>query len=110
MNPSLDIEIRERLASYLVDEISLGEFEDWFVAASWDVIHRESRIAIELVYDIELLLAEYSNGCWNEDELKGHFIPLVQEYRIEMDLYSIIALDSVAQFQQYPLLFASFGI
>ena len=46
MSPSLDIEIRAKLVSYLVDEISLEEFEDWFVSASWNVIHRGSRIAI----------------------------------------------------------------
>ena len=110
MSPSLDIEIREKLASYLADEISLEEFEDWFVPASWNVLHRESKIAIDLVYDIELLLAEYSKDCWNEHELREQFLPLVQEYRVDIGYNHFIAIDSIAKVEQYPLLSASFGI
>ena len=110
MSPSLDIEIRAKLVSYLVDEISLEEFEDWFVSASWNVIHRGSRIAIDLVYDIELLLAEYSKACWNENELREHFLPLVQEYRVEIGNNHFIAIDSIAKVDRYPLLSVSFGI
>ena len=110
MSPSLDIEIREKLASYLADEISLEEFEDWFVPASWNVLNRESKIAIDLVYDIELLLAEYSKDCWDEHELREQFLPLVQEYRVDIGYNYFIAIDSIAKVEQYPLLSASFGI
>jgi hypothetical protein len=110
MSPSLDIEIRAKLASYLVDEISLEEFEDWFIAASWNVMHRESKITIDLVYDIELLLAEYSKDCWNEDELREQFLPIVQEYRVDIGYNHFIAIDSIAKVDRYPLLSASFGI
>jgi hypothetical protein len=110
MSPSLDIEIRTKLASYIVDEISLEEFEDWFVAASWNAIHRESKIAIELIYDIELLLAEHSKDCWNEDELREQFLPIVQEYRVDIGYNHFIAIDSIAKVDRYPLLSASFGM
>jgi hypothetical protein len=110
MSPSLDIEIRAKLASYLVDEISLEEFEDWFVVASWNVIHKESKIAIDLVYDIELLLAEYSKDCWSENELREQLLPIVQEYRVDIGYNHFIAIDSIAKVDRYPLLFASFGI
>ena len=110
MSPSLDIEIRAKLASYLAEEISLEEFEDWFVAASWNVIYRESKNAIDLVYDIELLLAEHSKGCWNENELREQFLPMVQDYRVNIGYNTFIAIDSIAKVYQYPLLSVSFGI
>jgi hypothetical protein len=110
MSSSLDIEIRNKLASYLVDEISLEEFEDWFVPSSWNVVNSPNRIAIDLVYEIELLLAEFHNECWNEDELRGYLRPLVNDYRVEIEYDYIIVKNSIAKIDQYPLSFASFGM
>lgn len=84
MEPSLDIEIRRHLASYLVGEISLQDFEDWFVPSSWDIIHSRNQSAITLVYEIELWLAEFSDGFWSEEELKNHLKPLVNNYLIDL--------------------------
>lgn len=84
MNPSLDNEIREKLASYLVGEISLEDFEDWFVSASWNVSQSKNQSAINMVYEIELRLAEYSDGFRSEDELKNLLRPLVENYQVEL--------------------------
>jgi len=110
MSPSLDIEIRNKLASYLVDEISLEEFEDWFVPSSWNVVNNQNQVAIDLVYEIELLLAEYHNDCWSEDELRDNLRQLVIDYRVEVDYDYIVVKNSIAKVEQYPLLSASFGI
>jgi hypothetical protein len=72
MRISLNLIIRDKLASYLVGELSLEDFEDWFVPESWNVAQTNDQNATNLVYEIELWLAEYSNGHWSEDELKDH--------------------------------------
>ncbi|MGO8761579.1 MAG: hypothetical protein ACLP2P_02315 [Desulfobaccales bacterium] len=106
MNPSLENEIRDKLASYLLEEISLEDFVDWFVPTSWNVAQCTNQNAINLVYEIELWLAEYSDGHWNEHELKNHLRQLVTNYRIDLEYGPIIVVNSNAQ----PLLFASFDI
>ena len=82
MEYSLGIEIREKLASYLAGEIPLHCFEDWFVPASWNVVKSKNQADINLVYEIELWLAEFSGGFWNEDELKNLLRPLVENYQV----------------------------
>ena len=51
-----------------------------------DVDHSENQNAINMAYEIELRLAEYSNGYWDEDELKQIFRPLIENYEIEADI------------------------
>jgi len=109
MNPLLENKIRDKLASYLLGEVSLEDFKDWFVPASWNVDHSNNRAAINMVYEIELRLAEYSNGYWSEDELKQLLRPLVVDY-LEIGYDNINAMDSVARVELYPLLSVSFGI
>jgi hypothetical protein len=84
MNPSLDIEIRDKLIFYLLGEISLEDFKGWFVPILWDVDHSNNQTAINMAYEIELRLAEYSDGYWNEDELKQFFRPLIENYSINI--------------------------
>jgi hypothetical protein len=37
MSHSLEYTIRERLVTYLANEISLSEFEDWSSPETWDI-------------------------------------------------------------------------
>ncbi|MCC7237297.1 MAG: hypothetical protein IT163_18460 [Bryobacterales bacterium] len=67
-------EIRNNLAEALVSG-QMDEFEDWFVAESWNV-HRSQNVSLQkLVYALELRLAEYSSGHLDEaalrEELRG---------------------------------------
>jgi hypothetical protein len=107
MNPSLDHEIRDKLGSYLLGEFSLEDFKDWFVPVSWDVDHGNNQAAINLVYEIELRLAEYSDGYWSEDELKNLLRPLVENYRVELAPISDFQLGSNARVERWSLLFVS---
>ena len=109
MDFRLDLDIREKLASYLVGEISLGEFEDWFVPASWNVAQSNNSNAVNLVYEIELWLAEYSDGHWNEQELKNYLKLLFIDYRVNVGYNVMVVMDSNAKVQQYPFSSASFG-
>lgn len=97
----LDLDIRGKLASYIVGEISLGEFEDWFVPASWNVSQSNNSNAVNLVYEIELWLSEYSDGHWNEQELKNNLKPLVIDYRVNVGSNLVVVMDSNAKVQQY---------
>jgi hypothetical protein len=80
MSYSLDINIRERLAAYLANEISLREFEDWFFPETWDVDQLGNLALTNLVYGIKLCLAEFSNGDWTEGELRNLLRPFMMKH------------------------------
>jgi hypothetical protein len=70
MPQSLEFSIREQLASYLANQISLNEFEDWFFPETWDIDQTNDVALLNLVYGIKLLLAEFSNHDLTESELR----------------------------------------
>ncbi len=84
MNPSIHYEIRDKLGSYLLGEISLEDFKDWFVPVLWNIEYSNNQDAMNIAYEMELRLAEYSNDYWSEDELKALLRPLVENYYIEI--------------------------
>jgi hypothetical protein len=69
MNSSLQNEIGERLGLYLVGQISLSEFHDWLLPATWDIDAEEEQ-AKRLAHRIQLSMAEFSSGDRTEDELR----------------------------------------
>lgn len=77
MMSQLDLEIHNQLVKYLASEISLEQFRDWFDASTWDVQRTENQATQELAAEIELRLAEYTNGHRREDELRAILMPLV---------------------------------
>ncbi len=62
--------IRSKLANYLARKTSLQAFHRWFVLATWDIEEWAPAQLQELVYEIKLRLAEYSNGHWSEAEFR----------------------------------------
>lgn len=69
--------IRGELASYLNGNQSLREFYEWFAPETTD-IHLWAPVQVQdLVYEIKLLLAEYSRGHRSEAELKAKLRPFV---------------------------------
>lgn len=78
----LSSDIRSRLSSYLAREMSLEQFEEWFIPATWQVHTSGDLDAVELAGTIKLRLAEFTNGHWTEDELREQLIPLVTRYEI----------------------------
>jgi len=63
-------QVRDQLAKYLDDQVSLDDFEDWLVQNSWNM-HRDSdQQARDLVAQIELALSEHSSGHLDVDELR----------------------------------------
>ena len=74
----LSVLIRSQLHRYLDGETSLSAFNQWFVPATLDVERTGDPMGEALTWEIDLRLAEYSNGDCTEDELKRLFRPLVQ--------------------------------
>ena len=60
--------IKDHLLDYLAGRITLEQFEDWFVLETWD-----EKEADHLATEIDLRLAEHSNGHLPEDQLKEEF-------------------------------------
>jgi len=94
--PPLDIDIRDKIVSYLLDDISIEQLEDWFVSASYNFLQKENKNIVDLVSDIGLLLAEYSNGDWSENELKNFLRPMVESYSVYIDYIPVLKYGASA--------------
>ena len=82
MQHPLELEIRDRLSAYLAHEISLHDFEDWFFPMTWSVDKLDEPALLDLVYQIKLDWAEFTNGDWSEEELRSMLQSLVERYTI----------------------------
>jgi len=70
-------DIREQLVRLLRAEISVQQFEDWLVPATWDAHKSSDREAEDLADEVELNLSEYSGGDLSRAELVGRLSALV---------------------------------
>lgn len=77
MSASLEQSIREAIRQYIAGRIPLREFQEWFASRTWDVGAESDDNLRRLVNEIDLLVAEFSNGDWTEEELKSN----LQDYR-----------------------------
>jgi hypothetical protein len=64
-------EIRENVGRLLFGDISLEQFEDWFVPATWDAHKAGDPEAESLADDIEMNLSEYTGGQLSEEQLRA---------------------------------------
>ncbi len=76
----LDLEIRGQVADYLASKITLREFKSWFAPRAWHAHKHVDPDTVDLVHEVDLLLAEFGHGDWTEEELKERLIPLVTKY------------------------------
>jgi hypothetical protein len=72
-----DLEISYRLAQYVRGEEPLVEFRRWLLPLVWDLAEPGNDEVSQLASRIELRLAEYMNGHWTEDDLRGIFERLI---------------------------------
>ena len=71
--------IYDHLVDYLTHREDLTAFRNWFDSATWD-LHAtgiETNSA-DLAAEVELRLAEFTNGHWSEEELRRKLQPLLQ--------------------------------
>ena len=83
-----EFELRQELARYLKGQCKLKDFEDWFVPRSWDFNRNTNPSLQKLVSQIELSIAEFSNGDWSEVELRQQFGILMTNYEIDYHPFS----------------------
>lgn len=76
MAHSFSQSIRDRAQGYATGTLSLDDFKDWLVGATWNV-EQDHPEAADLTYDIKLLLAEHSSGDLSDTELRAHLQTLV---------------------------------
>jgi hypothetical protein len=77
MTDSLALVLREHVIAYLVDEVSLRDFQDRLVGATWDIEDRGDPHATDMAYEIKLALAEHSQGDISLQELREQLGDLV---------------------------------
>ena len=63
-------QIKEQLRPFVSGDLALDVFRDWFTPATWNIDAASMPDARELSYEIEHRLAEFTNGDWDEQELK----------------------------------------
>jgi hypothetical protein len=91
----VEYQIRQWLARYLSNEISLDQFEDWLVKQSWNM-HRDSDEASQkLASALELRLAEYSSGHLDEPALREELVPFVTKYNVPVSFFGSIDRVSI---------------
>jgi hypothetical protein len=77
MKSDLLSDIREQLRRYLANEISLDEFRHWFDVETWDIIDKCPPATQQFAGEIELRIAEFTNGHRTEDDLRTMLQPLL---------------------------------
>jgi len=85
MNSSLLSEIRDHLRQYLSREITLDDFRDWFDAETWDIIDKCPAATQQLAGEIELRVAEFTNGHLSETELRTMLQNLLDREQVADD-------------------------
>lgn len=64
----LDLEIRDCIAAYAAEDMTLEAFEDWFLEETWQA---QDPVAADLIATVELRIAEFTGGYLDEDELRS---------------------------------------
>lgn len=76
MQVFLDLDIRRDLGRYLRNEITLDELTRQLASATMDAEQTGSPVAADLLYEIQLRLAEFTDGFWTESDLRAMFASL----------------------------------
>jgi hypothetical protein len=77
-------DLRNELVRLLAQEVSLDNFEDWFVQQSWNIHKVPDLRAQQLAYAIEIRLAEYGNDDLSEAQLRQELLNISQPIHLSM--------------------------
>jgi hypothetical protein len=72
--------IRDRVAAFLVDQISLDELNVWLTVNTWNIHHDRDSESEGLTYALELRLAEHSIGHLTDAQLRDELRSFVSSY------------------------------
>jgi len=71
-------QIRKYVVDWLAGRISLAQFEDWFVPATWNIAGSDN--LVNLVDEIELNLSEYSGGYLSKEQIREVMQSILREF------------------------------
>jgi len=111
MQHPLEFEIRDRLSALLADEISLHDFEDWFFPKTWDVDKLDEPDLLDLVYQIKLDWAEFTDGHWSLEQLRNMLHSLVERYTVTFSpIEPRLVTGTTSKNLQFPLALKQSGL
>ena len=70
-------ELRNQIHQFAKGDISVEAFADWFAGIFYDIEKSHNKVAIQLCYAIEWILADLSQGALSEMDLKNRLLQLV---------------------------------
>lgn len=73
------LELRNRIARFLEDEISLQDLEEWLVANIPELVRSPVSLDSDLVAAVELALAEFDDGIRDLEGVKDYLRNAVHE-------------------------------
>src|SRR5262249_9658833 len=82
----MEEQIRQWLSRYLKQEISISDFQRWFVSTTWSADDPEERSLREIIDAVDLRLAEYSSHFWSESDLRDQLRLILENQSIEITL------------------------
>lgn len=78
MDTSLMTELQDRLMAYVSGQITLPQFEEWFVPSTWDAQDTDDTRLIQTRNAVDARIAEYTNRDWTEEELRDLLRPYAE--------------------------------
>ena len=78
MNQTTVHELQLHLSQYLNNASTLEEFREWFDDETWGLAAEPDSPARRMAGEIELRIAEFTNGHLTEDELRAMLQALLQ--------------------------------
>ena len=91
-------EIHSKAAEFVAGRISLRQFEEWFVPATWDIHKANDSEAESLADEIDLNISEYTDGVLSADQLKQELAAAIRPFeRLFPNIVVIGQLSSLIQ-------------
>lgn len=101
-------EIRDALSRYLREEMSLRDFQRWFVPQTWADDPGDASTQ-ELIDRIDLRLSEFTSGYWTEQDLRQELGEILQSQSIEVILNVQLRIRQLFTSSARPLHFVVSG-
>ena len=79
-NTDVGLRIRRELSRYLAGRMTLRQFTAWLTPITFKAFEGAEPDVESLVSEIELRLAEFADGHWTEDALRGLLRPIAVTY------------------------------
>lgn len=83
MPADLGLQIREQLARYLASGLTLREFIEWYAPRARNAHQAGDPDAEYLADQVDLALAEFSNGDWTESQLRALLSQALNTYHVD---------------------------